>query len=503
VTGQEYAELCTACDRLLRASGAGLERLAIPMLHLINEHPSILRQYTPLLEGARQDRSMRVSAISARALARVARALLWTARQPEVLLEPRPAHSRATALIVSHLSNPSQLQPESDSYFGSLQQRLRERGVESLLVFVDHLRCRTDRALCREKLRLGQNRLLPRYVSAGEEAAIWRRCRLAAEHLRQEALEAPNRLERTLATVAAHQVQLGITATNLRLHAVIRRVCNRLRPDMVITTHEGDACERVIWHAARTVAPPPLCVGYQHSRMLQRSHAIRRSIGHGAHCDPDVILTLGETPQAVLASSPQLQSVRLITYGTHRRATSAAEYRSGAGQPRRCVVLPDADESEFTILMEFAVDCARRCPDVDFVLRPHPVTDFAALCARHPKLRSLPVNMSLSNATTLEQDCLRSRNCLYRGSSAAMQAVLWGLKPFYVARPDELPFDPLFFLDGWREMISSPEQFLECVQRSPTASDQAAARRAWDQCDRYIAPVRPAAIDELLQLIER
>ena len=40
MTEQEYTGIAAACDRILRAEGTSVARLAIPMLHVINEHPS-------------------------------------------------------------------------------------------------------------------------------------------------------------------------------------------------------------------------------------------------------------------------------------------------------------------------------------------------------------------------------------------------------------------------------------------------------------------------------
>jgi hypothetical protein len=340
-------------------------------------------------------------------------------------------------------------------------------------------------------------------VPMAVEAQIWRQCIKAAQGLRREARQSNSVLERALALLASQQLLMGVTVANLRMHASIRELCRRLLPDIVITTHEGDASERLVWHAARAVPRPPLCVGYQHTRLMQRSHAIRRQVGPTpAGCDPDVILTLGQTSHATLAASPQLRATRLITYGSHRRA-AAAQFPVLAQRPHGCLVLPDADESECAILFGFALECARHCPTIEFVLRPHPITDFVALRTRQAALRTLPHNVTVSSFGKLEEDCLRARYCLYRGSSAVIHAVLLGVKPFYVARPGELSFDPLFDLNDWRETVLSPQQFQVQVNRAQQLPDPAAAQRAWQYCDRYVAPVQPAAIDELLGLVAR
>ena len=82
------------------------------------------------------------------------------------------------------------------------------------------------------------------------------------------------------------------------------------------------------------------------------------------------------------------------------------------------------------------------------------MVDTQALLQRQPALRQLPDNVSLSVERPLVQEFAQARYCLYRGSSAAMHAVLAGLKPYYLMRPGELPFDCLSGLGDWRETVT-------------------------------------------------
>ena len=41
----EYRALCVECDRVLRAPDATMERIAIPLLHVMREHPMFLERY--------------------------------------------------------------------------------------------------------------------------------------------------------------------------------------------------------------------------------------------------------------------------------------------------------------------------------------------------------------------------------------------------------------------------------------------------------------------------
>jgi hypothetical protein len=492
MTEQEYADFAAACDRLLRAPCTSLARLAVPALHFLNEHPSALAQYAPLLTDRSGGRFSNVP----KAVIRAARGLTCSLVAPRLAALPQ---GPIDVVIVSHLLKPDQLHQGDDFYFGALQSHLRDLGVTSLLVLISHLKI----------ARSGQDTqsfpspriILPATVSLATEANIWRQCTAAGRALRREAASACNAADKRLAMLASRQVLSASTLTNLRMHAAVANICQAVNPRIVITTYEGTVAERLIWHAARTARRRPLCVGYQHAMVLERAHAIRRPVAApGIDCDPDVALTLGEIPHAALAASPGLKSVRFIEYGSHRNAALPV-LPQPQHRPRRCLVLPDANHHECAILFDFALDCARHGPDISFVLRPHPMVDTRSLLRRLPQLQGLPRNVSISVDKPLEQEFAQARYCLYRGSSAAMHAVRAGIKPYYFARPGELPFDCLFELADWRETVTSPQELLNRMSLADPLTDSAAASRAASICERYVSPVRPAALNELLAMV--
>jgi hypothetical protein len=489
MTEQEYAEIAAACDRLLRAPSTSIARLAIPALHLLNERPSSLAQYAPLSAQGSDSGFPNFPRAVIRAARGLARSL--GARQGE------PQHRNPVdVVIVSHLLKADQLNRSGDFYFGALQSQLQDHGITSLLVLISHLGHTAWSA---------PPGTLPRTILAGPvspptEVGIWRQCANASRNLRQEAARSRNLVDRQLAILASQQALSASTADNLRMHASVARICQAVNPKIVITTYEGTVAERLIWHAARTARRRPLCVGYQHALILQRAHAIRRPVAApGVDCDPDVILTLGEIPHKALASSPELRSVRLIEYGSHRRAPLPALPRL-QDRPRQCLVLPDADAHECAMLFDFALASARRSPTTTFSLRPHPMVDLQALLRRQPALQHLPGNVSLSVDKPLVQDFAQARYCLYRGSSAALHAVLAGIKPYYLAQPGELPFDCLSALTEWRETVTSPEDLTSRMNVADLFTEPAAAALAANFCERYVAPLRPAAINELLAI---
>jgi hypothetical protein len=504
VTAQEYAEIAAACDRLLRAAGTSLARIAIPTLHVISEHPSCTWAYDSALHPERPRRGMRPLAEwedSPRAALRAARAIARGSFGESPSLQPT-ATGPVDVLIVSHLVNASQLQPEDDFYFGPLQRLLNEQGATSMLAFVNHLPPQRARGIARAAAVQFNRRVLPDRAPPRIETRLWLQCLRARNALRDAARATDNPVDRAVAMLASRHAWLAPAVANLRLHRSIAELCRSLTPRIVLTTYEGEACERLIWHAARSNGLRPLCVGYQHTRLLPLSHAIRRPIGvRELDCDPDVVLTLGDIPHAALASSPELAALRLIKYGSHRRPPNQLAPPEARGNV--CLVLPDSDPYETAILFEFAVACAQQLPETTFALRPHPGTNLEMFRRLTPVLDELPANAIASVNKTLAEDCAAARYCLYRGSSAVVQAVMSGIKPFYVSRADELPFDPLGSLPSWRETVSAPEQFVTRLRAAGVANDLSAAREASSFCQQYTAQLRPAALSELLELAAR
>jgi hypothetical protein len=93
------------------------------------------------------------------------------------------------------------------------------------------------------------------------------------------------------------------------------------------------------------------------------------------------------------------------------------------------------------------------------------MVSFEALASQNVKLRRLPKNVLLSQAT-LKQDISRSCFALYRGTTAIAQAVAAGLRPIYLMLPGELTIDPLYDLGDWRVKVATISDFQEVMDSS-------------------------------------
>ncbi len=497
MTEAEYLALTAACDALLCAAPPTPERLAVSWLHVLSEHPNNLSRYKDVFDQPGQlavgKRDIWHSAGVAELLARS----LWSPETDPAAGSEFPA--QLDVLFVSHLVSAQAGSESADFYYGRLPEELASRGLSSLVALQNHVP--NKGRILRERLTRGgatSRIVLPRWSTLSQESRMYRRARVAASALRQDASAAQTAFQRAVALEAARHAATRSTIASLRLHDAVKRLCARFRPRAVIVTWEGHAWERLAFHAARTVDPNVRCIGYQHTILFPRTHALKRSLGKSY--DPDVILTVGEVNRDVLRVSHGLRGIPIVTYGSHRRAT-VVEQRRGGDASARCIVIPEGLESECLALFDFALTAAACLPNLQYVLRAHPVLPFDWLARRHSRLRALPSNVRVSDQADISADFAQCDWAIYRGSSAAVHAVLAGVRPVYVEFPGELPIDPLFALGGWRRHVTTVEEFgaLVAADRAATSEDR---HREWEParafCDRYVVAPDPDIVRGLL-----
>jgi hypothetical protein len=494
-----YQALITACDSLLLAPDSLPDRIAVPWLHVQNEHPSILSRYQDLFQPPPRPAALRSHF---RRSAGIAKTLAQSPFRRDADAIPRSPDLRFPAkvdvLFISHLVSANVRSDTPDFYYGSLPEQLAAHGISSLVALQNEVV--GDEDVLRARLNRGgvtSRVVLPRLASLPDEGRMLSRARRAASELRAAAASAGNSFDRAVALEAARYAGTAWTIHTLRLHGAVKRLCARFRPRALIVLWEGRSWERMTFHAARTVDPSVRCIGYQHAMLFPRTHALKRSLG--ASYDPDVILTIGHATADILKKCQGLRTIPVLIYGSHRRLLAVSQRATDAST--RCLVIPDGIESECLTLFDFAVNAAARHPDLQLVLRTHPVLPFQQLARRYARFRTLPANVRVSDSADIANDFNRCDWALYRGSSAAVHAVLAGTRPIYLERPGELRIDPLFALHGWRRHVATLETFSAVV-----AGDRATAledrRREWeparDFCDRYAVAPDPDVVRRLL-----
>ena len=254
------------------------ERVALSWLHVLSEHPNNLSRYKwALSHPGKFVRVTRYLWNSMGIAENLIRSLWSPVAYPTVDSESFP--EQIDVLFISHLVSAQTGSADPDFYYGRLPEQLASRGLSSLVALKNHVP--HNEKILRDRLTRGgatSRILLPRSSTFGREIHMYCHAGAVASALRQDALEGQSALQRSVALEAVRNAKTRATIASLRLHAAVKQLCERFRPRALIVTWEGHAWERLAFHAARMVDPSVRCIGYQHTVLLPRAHALKRSL---------------------------------------------------------------------------------------------------------------------------------------------------------------------------------------------------------------------------------
>jgi hypothetical protein len=503
VNEAQYQSVCEACDRVLLAEDTRIERVAIPWLHVVREHPVFLVNYFELFATTsvfvhwrhRWMRMLRNAAAWIRQLFRAIR----SGSQPWAVSGDIPQH--VDYLFVSHLVNAAQINDAQDFYFGTVPFALASQGNSVAIAMINHtglstaVIARNSRACTVPKVLLSDTLGLLRDIKA------MRRLKRESRALSKNAMLAKRQGHRFLQKVfdrASQEALSNGSITALRIAEQVEMLTRTLQPKVICIIHEGHSWERVAFASARAAVPHIRCVGYQHAALFKLQHAIRRNL-HEQY-NPDRILTAGMVSMEQLKRTPDLARIPIAVLGSNRAVGQDGGQPGGTAAINACLVIPEGLVGECHLLFEFSIACAKLMPEIRFIWRLHPLQKYETLRARNQNLKNLPSNIELSHGT-LEQDIALCRWVIYRGSTAILKAVEMGLRPIYLELPGELTIDPLYELGSWRLKVSHAEQMRQAVAQNTIELDDVLQHEkslAQAYCAQYFMPVNIDAISSIL-----
>lgn len=509
---EQYLQVCEACDRALLAPESTLERMSIPWLHVLREHPSFLKNYEALFASSPALRNAVVTpAAKVRSFAGWLRQM-WRALTSDG--EPWSASQALSGpvdvLFVSHLLNDADAGKASDFYFGNLPDLLRAEGRRIVVALIDH--SATPDA---SRAQRWDGSASPRVVFSStlglqSELSLFRRLRRESSHLATLSRREASGLMKKVFARASLEAKSGNARATLRMSVQLNCLVATIKPKMMIVTYEGHAWERVAFSAARDASAGLQCVGYQHAAIFKLQHGALRKLGR--LFDPDLILTAGFVSKGQIENSMKTQGISVRVLGSNRAFSSKKNGEEGVTEKNdeidlrlrnsmsnTCLVLPEGIISECLVLFDFSLRCAALMPNTKFIWRLHPLIKPESLMDVSEHLRHLPANVEFSRVS-MEEDFKRSKYALYRGSTAIVSAVSAGLRPIYLLRFGEMSIDPLYELDTVREKVTNPLD-LEAIFKGTNITEEEIVRNQQTiayYCDVFYSPVKPEVILSLL-----
>ena len=498
---EQYRALCEACDRVLLAHDSTIERVAIPWLHVIREHPVFLVNYADIFKSAKGFKRIihklwRICWNLAVWLRQIERS--WVSGE-KPWSESKELSNKIDVLFVSHLLNGSQAGRRDDFYFGDLPDKLVSNGYTAVITLINHSGQDAQKLAYQWNANAVPRVILCSSLRFFQEMALHRRLKIESFRLRKLSKQNDQGLFRSILERASDEALSGGSHTALRIASQIGMLVEKLQPDAIVVTHEGHAWERVAFATARRSKPGVRCIGYQHAAVFRLQHAIRRNLS--PQFNPDHILTAGIVSKTQLDSVPGLKGIPISVLGSNRyykrkdltcQPFAQEDFHRNVNN-LSCLVLPEGIASECHILFEFSLNCALSCPEIQFIWRLHPIMTYALLTAQNRILRKLPDNITISQ-TTLEEDIARCCWALYRGTTAIVPAVLAGLRPIYLQLPDEIPIDPLYELDDWRLSVKTIAEFIRVIKDDKDnlpKNNKSGYTYAEDYCMNFFKPLDP------------
>ncbi len=472
---EEYIELCETCDHVLFLPNSTIERVGIPWLHVIREHPIFLSNYTELF--ANLNGVNRVAVHFTRILKYIVswiKHFIFTSRSSRLNFGGSDKIRKQTdILFVSHILNSSQAGKHEDFYFDLVPSELNSMGFTTAIALINHSQepemFIVDKWISSDVKRI----VLSKSLGIMGDLKLFRRMLKESVSLAKfSKMERPGLLKDVLRRASVEALS-GSTRNSLRIHQQIANLCIQLKPKAIVVTHEGHAWERIAFAAARESSTFVKCIGYQHSTLFRLQHSIRRNLS--GKFNPDIIMTSGLIAKCQLEKVSNLNGVQLSILGSKRNFSRINTLKSSLkrveGLEDICLVLPEGELSECNLLFEFSKACALKCPSIQFVWRLHPLIDFEFIVRQNSKFKNLPPNITLS-VSLLEDDISVSRWALYRGTTTIVQAVGNSVQPIYLQVPGEMTIDPLYEIDDWKIKVKDVADFEEAIKLKEGFSQQ-------------------------------
>ena len=477
---------------MLLAPDAGLERVAVPWLHVLRPHPAIISNYFGILEGARLRFTKRFVRNIFSLIGGLFKALLDPV-SPYKIIGQVP--KKCDIILISHFISESQINQDGDNYFGSLSKQLNERGLNTVTVLINHTSLNPEYIECRWKGGYDGFLLLRNLWSFRYELRLAARVIGESVYLfRKSKRESISVVRRVLMRASIEAISGGTRAT-LRLEEQVKNIVEQYKPKAVMLTYEGHAWERIAFAAARRQLPKVQCIGFQHVPLFRLQHALTRRL-YGPY-DPDVIMTCGQTSFKILRRSAKLKDVRIELLGSNRVFHNCETSKESTikNTEKVFLVLPEGLESECLFLFDFSLRCAHLMPDYRFIWRTHPIIRFHELIQANQSLSNLPKNVTHSTGP-LNDDFRHASYVLYRGSSAAIQAVQAGLHPVYLSRSGEISIDPLHQISGTISKVEKVDDFLRVAQGYNREIKN--KRCLSEHANKLLSPMVPDGLEKIL-----
>ena len=455
---KKYTKLAKVCDKILNLNLSNRAVVAQDFLHVPRYSPSLSLFYNEIYLNTRSLFLIYLIHTIKNILFAIKKIIACFFYKNTFI---KKSNSRVDFLFISHYTSHKNTEKFEDSYFGEIIMALNLEKYKVAVAYINHSDNKSIKIYSDKKI---STYILSDSINLLSLFKIYKESFLTIFKFRGLG---SNFLSRRLSTKVKFELLSPSTIQTQIIANHIKYLAQLLSPKFIITTYEGHAWERLSFSYAKEVIPHIKCVSYQHAPIFKYQHASKRGIGR--NFDPDIILASGIISKKQFLSYEGIKKSRILLLGSGRRLSTLAKVNVKKPLNPTCLVVPEGTISECLILFGFALQCAKKMRNVNFLLRLPPQIGIGALVKKNPNFKELDNNIFISKSS-LEEDIGKSEFVLYRGSSVVIQAVFHGLNPFYFMRKTELSMDPLFLWGANERIVRNVDDFYKKIRKNKSTS---------------------------------
>jgi len=226
------------------------------------------------------------------------------------------------------------------------------------------------------------------------------------------------------------------TFQNYRMYFQIQKLFKNVTFDNLITTFEGLNLEKIIFSLSRENNCKKN-IGYQHAPIIKNHTSVFEF--QNTKYFPDLILTSGQFYKELFLH--KVKNKKILNYGTSKFIFKNINFIK---KKNYCLVLPEAIESECKILFNFSRLYLENFDDFKFIWRVHPMMKIDEILKNFKLNNDILKNIEISNNE--DEDYLKSKFCIFRGSSSVFNAIHYECYPIYLNFEKDFNINPLYNL---------------------------------------------------------
>ena len=226
------------------------------------------------------------------------------------------------------------------------------------------------------------------------------------------------------------------TFKNFRMYFQIQKLFENVNFNNLITTFEGLNLEKIIF----SLSKENNCkknIGYQHAPIIKNHTSVFEF--QKTKYFPDLILTSGQFYKKLFLE--KIKNKKILNYGTNKFIFKNINFIK---KKNYCLVLPEAIYSECKILFNFSKLYLENFDDFKFIWRAHPMMKMDEILKNLKLNNDIMKNIEISKNE--DEDYLKSKFCIFRGSSSVFNAIHYECYPVYLNFEKEFNINPLYNL---------------------------------------------------------